>query len=116
MPALEPSLLTHGGPMMWVLFALGIILARTNRDKAQAVWWNDVVDAFLVNPTRPRDLGPKGRWWVARTLLDVGSLYEQEGRLEEAKRAWTLILDTGLPGEALARQRLTRFHLPAAKP
>jgi biopolymer transport protein ExbB len=27
MPALEPSLFTHGGPMMWVLFALGLVLA-----------------------------------------------------------------------------------------
>src|SRR5271168_1449696 len=26
MPALEPSLLAYGGPMMWVLFALGLIL------------------------------------------------------------------------------------------
>jgi tetratricopeptide (TPR) repeat protein len=96
-------------------YNLGVILSRTNRDKAQAVWWNDVVDAFLVNPRRPRDLGPKGRWWVARTLLDVGALYEQQGRLEEAKRAWTLLIDSGLPGDALARQRLARFHLPATK-
>jgi tetratricopeptide (TPR) repeat protein len=96
-------------------YNLGVILARTDRDKAQAVWWNDVVDAFLVNPSGPRDLGPKGRWWVARTLLDVGALYEQQGRLEEAKRAWTLLIDSGLPGDALARQRLARFHLPAPK-
>jgi tetratricopeptide (TPR) repeat protein len=95
-------------------YNLGVILARTNRDKAQAVWWNDVVDAFLVRPGGPRNLGPKGRWWVARTLLDVGALYEQEGRLEEAKRAWMLLIDSGLPGDALARQRLARFHLPAA--
>jgi hypothetical protein len=97
-------------------YNLGVILSRTDRAKAQAVWWNDVVDAFLVRPGGPKDLGPKGRWWIARTLLDVGSLFEQEGRLEEANRAWTLIIDTGLPGEALARQRLSRFHLPAAKP
>jgi len=97
-------------------YNLGVILSRSDRAKAQAVWWNDVVDAFLVRPGGPKDLGPKGRWWIARTLLDVGSLYEQEGRLEEAKRAWSLIIDTGLPGEALARQRLARFHLPAAKP
>jgi tetratricopeptide (TPR) repeat protein len=96
-------------------YNLGVILARTNRDKAQAVWWSDVVDAFLLNPSRPRDLGPKGRWWLARTLLDVGALYEQEGRLEEAKRAWMLLIDSGLPGDSLARQRLARFHLPAAK-
>ena len=53
---------------------------------------------------------------MARTLLEVGALYEQQGRLEEAKRAWTLLIDSGLPGDAIARQRLARFHLPAAKP
>ena len=97
-------------------YNLGVILSRTDRAKAQAVWWNDVVDAFLVRPGGPKDLGPKGRWWIARTLLDVGSLYEKDGRLEEAKRAWTLIVDSGLPGVPLAQQRLARFHLPAAKP
>jgi cellulose synthase operon protein C len=96
-------------------YNLGFILARTDRAKAQAVWWNDVVDAFLVRPGGPKNLGPKGRWWVARTLLEVGSLYEQEGRIEEAKRAWNLVIDSGLPGDALARERLARFHLPAAK-
>ena len=96
-------------------YNLGVILARTDRAKAQAVWWGDVVDAFLVKPGGPRDLGPKGRWWIARTLLDVGNLYEQEGRLEEAKRAWNLIIDSGLPGDALARDRLARFHLPPGK-
>ena len=96
-------------------YNLGVILSRTNRDKAQAVWWNDVVDAFLVRPGGPKDLGAKGRWWIARTLLDVGLLYEQQGRVEEAKRAWTLLIDSGLPGDALARERLARFHLPAAK-
>jgi len=97
-------------------FNLGFILARTDRDKAQAVWWNDVVDAFLVRHGGPKDLGPKGRWWVARTLLEVGALYEQQGRIEEAKRAWTLLIDSGLPGDTIARQRLARFHLPASKP
>ena len=72
---------------------------------------------FLVRPGGPQGLGPKGRWWVARTLLDVGSnLYEQQGRVEEAKRAWLLVVDSGLPGAEFARERLARFHLPAAKP
>jgi tetratricopeptide (TPR) repeat protein len=96
-------------------YNLGVILSRTDRAKAQAVWWTDVIDAFLVKPDRPRNLGPKGRWWIARTLIDAGDLYQQEGRLEEAKHAWTLIIDSKLPGEALAHQRLARFHLPAAK-
>jgi TolA-binding protein len=96
-------------------YNLGVILSRTDREKAQAVWWNDVVDAFLIRPGGAKDLGPRGRWWVARTLLDVGDLYEQAGRLDEARRAWQLILDSGLPGEGIARQRLARFNLPAAK-
>jgi cellulose synthase operon protein C len=96
-------------------YNLGKILSRTDPGKAQAVWWGDVVDAFLVRPGGPKDLGPKGRWWIARTLLEVGALYEQQGRLEEAKRALLLLVDSGLPGEAIARERLARFHLPAAK-
>jgi len=96
-------------------YNLGKILSRRDPAKAQAVWWGDVVDAFLVKPGGPQGLGPKGRWWIARTLLEVGSLYEQQGRIEEAKRAWLLLVDSGLPGEALARERLARFHLPAPK-
>jgi biopolymer transport protein ExbB len=34
MPALEPSLLAHGGPMMWVLFALGIVLVVVFTERA----------------------------------------------------------------------------------
>ncbi|HEY1764382.1 MAG TPA: tetratricopeptide repeat protein [Opitutaceae bacterium] len=96
-------------------YNLGKILSRTDAAKAQAVWWGDVVDAFLVRPGGPQDLGPKGRWWIARTLIDVGDLYEREGRLEEAKRAWLLLVHSRLPGESVARDRLARFHLPAAR-
>jgi outer membrane protein assembly factor BamD (BamD/ComL family) len=96
-------------------YNMGVILARSDKDKAQAVWWNEIVDPFLLRPGSAATLGPKGRWWIARTLLDVGTLYEQQGRLEEAERAWTLILQSGLPGDALAKQHLARFHLPAAK-
>jgi tetratricopeptide (TPR) repeat protein len=96
-------------------YNLGKVLSRTDPGKAQEVWWNDVVDAFLVKPGGPGGLGPKGRWWIARTLLDVGLLYEKEGRLDDAKRAWLLWVDSGLPDGAIARERLARFHLPAAK-
>jgi tetratricopeptide (TPR) repeat protein len=96
-------------------YNLGAILARTDADKAEAVWWGDVVDAFLLRPGGSAQLGPKGRWWLARTLLDVGALYERRGKVEEAKRAWNLLIDSGLPGQDLARQRLARFHLPAPR-
>jgi tetratricopeptide (TPR) repeat protein len=96
-------------------YNLGVILARTDGAKAQEVWWNEVVDPFLVRPGGPEGLGPKGRWWIARTLLDVASNYEESGRIEEAKRAWLLLISSGLPGGEIARERLARFNLPAAK-
>ncbi len=97
-------------------YNLGKILSRTDPAKAQAVWWSDVVDPFLPKPGAAEALGAKGRWWLARTLLDAGVLYEKQGRLEEAKRAWGLVVSAGLPGQDAAREQLGRFHLPAAKP
>jgi tetratricopeptide (TPR) repeat protein len=97
-------------------YNLGVILSRTDTARAQAVWWNQVVDPFLVRPGGPQGLGPKGRWWIARTLLDSGTLFEREGRIEEAKHAWLLWIHSGLPGDSLAQERLARFNLPAPKP
>jgi tetratricopeptide (TPR) repeat protein len=96
-------------------YNLGVILSRTDAAKAQAVWWNDVVDPFLIRKEGAKELGPKGRWWIARTLLDAGTLFERQGRVEEAKRAWLLWISSGLPGDSLARERLARFNLPAPK-
>jgi tetratricopeptide (TPR) repeat protein len=96
-------------------YNLGKVISRTDPARAQAVWWNDVVNAFLVKPGGAEGLGPKGRWWVARTLLDAGILYERQGRIDDAKRAWQLWIDSGLPDAQSARDRLARFHLPAAK-
>ena len=94
-------------------YNLGELSARENKlSRAQVVWWSEVVSPFLLDPQRSEQLGAKGRWWMSRTLLELGSLYERQGQLEEAKRAWLLILQRGLPGGSLARARLTRYHLP----
>ena len=47
---------------------------------------------------------------MTRTLLELGTLYEQQAKLEQARDAWTLIIDTGLPGASLAKDRLGRFN------
>lgn len=93
--------------------------ARAQLDAAKAVevWWKDVVHEFLVkDPAVADELGAKGRYWMARTLVELGMLFEQQEKLEEAKETWLLILKAKLPGEDLAKARLERFHLPAAKP
>jgi tetratricopeptide (TPR) repeat protein len=98
-------------------FNLGFLLERRgNPGQAQAVWWRDVVTAFLLDPVRAEDLGSRGRYWMARTLLELGKLDEAQGRLDQAKDAWNLIVKANLPGEALARARLARFESQGAKP
>lgn len=106
-------------------FNLGELLARRDSpDKAIEVWWGDVVHPFLLDDaavaaklldTRSKAAG-RGRYWMARTLVRVGDLLEQQGKLEDAKRAWSLILETKLGYESLARARLARFGIPEAKP
>jgi TolA-binding protein len=98
-------------------FNLGFLRARRgDTNKAQEVWWRDVVTKFLLDSKQAEQLGDKGRYWMTRTLLELGTLYEHEEKLEQAKEAWLLILRAKLGyGEALAKSRLARFNLPEAK-
>ena len=100
-------------------FNLGNLHARRgDAARAEEVWWKDVVHEFLVkDPAVAAQLGAKGRYWMARTLLELGTLFEQQEKLEQAKEAWLLILRARLaPGQELAKARLARFNLPEAKP
>jgi TolA-binding protein len=98
-------------------FNLGFLLERRgNPEQARGVWWRDVVTAFLLDPARAADLGSKGRYWMTRTLFEIGALDEKEQKLDQARDVWKLILDTKLPGAALARARLARFNPPEVKP
>ena len=102
-------------------FNLGYLhLRRGATANAETVWWRDVVHAFLLDDAavaaKVLDENSKSRYWMARTLLELGGLYEQQEKLEQAKEAWLLILRMKLPGETLAKARLARFNLPEAKP
>ncbi len=100
-------------------YNLGNLFARKgDAARAEEIWWKDVVHEFLVkDPAVAAQLGVKGRYWMARTLLEVGTLYESQEKLEQAKNAWLLIINAHLsPGEELAKARLARFNLPVAKP
>jgi len=96
-------------------FKWGFALAKRGQaDKAVTVFWS-VVDAFLLDGTQAARLGAKGRYWVSRTLLEVGQLHEEAGRLDEAQRAYRLIVENKLGGSAQAQAKLARFRPPAAE-
>jgi cellulose synthase operon protein C len=91
-------------------FKWGLALAnRTQPAKAQTVFWS-VVNDFLLNQAQAVKLGVKGRHWVSRTLLQLGQIHEDAGRFDEARRAYQLIVDNKLAGEAIAQAKLQRFH------
>lgn len=90
-------------------FKWGYALAkRTQTAKAQTVFWS-VVDAFLLDATQAAKLGAKGRYWISRALLELGQIHEEAGRLDEAQRAYQLIVDQKLSGTAQAQAKLARF-------
>ena len=98
-------------------FKWGYALAkRAQGAKALTVFWS-VVNDFLLDPARAAKLGAKGRWWVAKSLLELGQIHEDAGRLDEAQQAYQLIVDHKLYGVAQAQAKLARFRLAGgAKP
>jgi outer membrane protein assembly factor BamD (BamD/ComL family) len=90
-------------------FMHGYLLSRKGAmDRAQAAWML-VINGFLLEPEKAAELGAKGRYWMSRTLLELGDLYERGAMLDQARRAYELMLAQKLPGGALAQQRLARF-------
>jgi TolA-binding protein len=95
-------------------FMWGYALAKRGQiPKAQAVYWS-VVEGFLLDPAQAAKLEAKGRWWVSKTLLELAQIHEDAGRLDEAQRAYQLIIDNKLSGSAQAQAKLARFRPPAA--
>lgn len=89
-------------------FKWGYALAkRAQPAKAQTVFWS-VVDAFLLDATQAAQLGAKGRYWISRALLELGQIHEDAGRLDEAQRAYQLIVDYKLSGTVQAQAKLAR--------
>jgi len=97
-------------------FKLGLLLARRGQTaKAIEVWWGDVVTPFLLEASQPFAAVDKRRYWLARTLLDLGKFLEGMNRLEEARQAYALLLQSRLgTGETLAREAMKRLGVPEA--
>jgi len=95
-------------------FKWGYALAKRGQAaKAQVVFWS-VVEAFLLDPAQAAGLKAKGRWWVSKSLLELAQTLEDAGRLDEAQRAYQLIIDNKLSGLALAQSKLARYRPAAA--
>lgn len=91
-------------------FTWGYALAKRGQlDRAQTVLWS-VVQGFLLDRAQAVKLGAKGRYWLARSLFELGQIHEEAGRLDEAQRAYQLIVDNRLGWLAQAQAKLARFR------
>lgn len=88
----------------------GYALAKRGQTaRALTVLWS-VVEGFLLDATQAAGLGAKGRRWMSTTLLELGQIHEEAGRLDEAQRAYQLVIDNRLSGAATAQAKLARFR------
>lgn len=91
-------------------FKWGNALAKRGQPaRAQTVFWS-VVQGFLLEAEQAAKLGAKGRYWLSRSLLELGQIHEDAGRFDEAQRAYQLIVDNRLGGIAQAQVKLARFR------
>ncbi|MDO8543972.1 MAG: hypothetical protein Q7S40_26320 [Opitutaceae bacterium] len=99
-------------------YNLGELLARRGKpDAAVKVWLRDVIDPFLLRDAKPLEPDAKRRYWLGRTLLRLGELLEQQGKMDEAKTAYLLVLQKQIGhGHAVARNALERLGVAPPKP
>lgn len=94
-------------------YNLGLLLSRKGRaegrKRAETVWWQQVVTPFLLDAAQEGKLSARGRYWLSRTLLGLGELFESQDRRDQATDAYQLLLRKGLPGTSLAQARLSRL-------
>lgn len=84
------------------------LAAQGNVVRAQSAH-NLLQARYLHEDGHREDLGSTGRYWMARSLLASGQLYEREGFLAAARKQYQAILTYGLPGTALATANLSRL-------
>lgn len=67
------------------------------------------VTRFLLDGSKAAELGAPGRYWVARSMLKLGELLEQEEALAEARRVYRKMIAYNLPGRHIAISRADRL-------
>lgn len=67
------------------------------------------VSRFILDGQQAVELGDAGRYWVARSMLKLGELLEEEQSLLEARRVYRKMIAYNLPGRHIAISRADRL-------
>lgn len=94
-------------------YNLGLLLSRRGKSegkkRAESVWWQQVLTPFVLDDKPAKQLSARGRYWASRTLLAVAESFEAQSRSDQAREAYILLINRGLPGQAIARASLARL-------
>jgi tetratricopeptide (TPR) repeat protein len=79
-------------------------------EEARAVLAQSVA-SNLLNTKSASALEPTGRYWAARTMLELGEQLHLAGELKEAKMIYRKLIAYNLPGRGLAQTRVNSIQI-----
>ncbi len=86
-------------------YSWAVILKQLDEPRrSREVLWL-VISRFLRDPQSSAQLGSNGRYWMARTVFELGNMLDGEGKTSDAREVYQLILSYELPGRNLALSR-----------
>ncbi len=96
-------------------FKWGYVTEKINPARAREIYWM-AADLLLPLVENPVSHGVNrlttGRYWLARSLLQMAELSEKEKIFSEARRAYEILVTRQLPGADLAKIHLERMSNP----
>ena len=70
-------------------------------EKAKEVFWLSA-DRFIGDGEKAVALGAAGRYWLARSMLQLGEIFEEQDNLAEARKVYRQVIAYNLPGRHIA--------------
>ena len=77
-------------------------------EKAKEVLWLSV-DRFIGDGEKAAALGAAGRYWLARSMLQLGEIFEKQDNLAEARKVYRQVIAYNLPGRHIAISRVDQI-------
>ena len=77
-------------------------------EKAKEVLWLSA-DRFIGDGEKAVALGAAGRYWLARSMLQLGEIFEEQDNLAEARKVYRQVIAYNLPGRHIAISRVDQI-------
>jgi len=93
-------------------YKLAFAHKQSGREKQAQEVLGGVLDQFLLNPSgQTQPLNGNGRYWMSRSILELGGMLEEAKSQDEARIVYGLIEENNLPGRSLANARIEQLGI-----